>query len=108
MLTLKLVVASQNGQQETHLFYGERISHKERKRSNSDKSGEIPPNQIILGGVYDVTGSEEQFINSNITIFGSNDVSEEPIYDILVYPCADCYVMHEGKTIDTFYTKFIK
>lgn len=99
MLTLKVVTLDAEGQKETHLFYGERIIHQERDHVDHSLKAY---SEVVIGGLIETT-SNQQFNTSCVQIFGTDTVVKQ---DVFIFPCADCYIMHEGKTIDTFSARF--
>ena len=47
--------------------------------------------------------SKQAYYQSRVFIYGEGETPKQLLW---ILPCADCYIMHEGKTIDTFSTRF--
>ena len=102
MLTLKVITTDLEGQNKTHLFYGERIQHKE---ISADKRLEfnLGANQSVIGTMSDTPSSTQPYTYSTVFIYGESDT---PKLLLWILPCSDCYVMQNGKTIDTFSARY--
>jgi hypothetical protein len=107
MLTLKVITTDINGQIETHLFYGERIQHKEFETDDhkSDLKLCLEKNEFVIGttNLSDTPESKQVYNKSRVFIYGESDTPKQLLW---ILPCADCYIMHDGKTIDTFSARF--
>jgi hypothetical protein len=105
MLTLKVITTDIDGQHETHLFYGERIQHKETESSDHQSKFALTPNDAVIGSsdLPETPNSTQTYSMSRVFIYGESDTPKQLLW---ILPCADCYVMHEGKTIDTFFARF--
>lgn len=105
MLTLKVITIDFNGQSETHLFYGERIQHKETESSDHQPKFTMIQNEMVIStsNLSETPDSKQKYQMSRVFIYGDNDTPKQLLW---ILPCADCYIMHEGKTIDTFSARF--
>lgn len=105
MLTLKVVTTDIDGQTEIYLFAGDSIKHKESfstDHSIAKKAFENNSTMWIIGKMAE-TSSIQKFTISDIEIF---DEDRNLKHIMLVLPKADCYVMDNGKTIDSFFCSF--
>jgi len=101
MLTLKVITTDINGQDQTHLFSGDAICHKEYSSDDHCIVSKVSKNNASIWTI----GSIKE--NSSTQKFG---VSEVEIYDddryiknqLFIVPKSICYIMDDGKTIDTF------
>lgn len=107
MLTLKVITTDLEGQKETHLFYGERIQHKEMESDNhtSDLNLCLERNEMVISttDLAATPNSKQAYQKSRVFIYGEGDAPKQLLW---ILPCADCYIMHEGRTIDTFSARF--
>ena len=105
MLTLKVITTDLEGQHETHLFYGERIQHKETESNEHQPQFSLTQNEMVINSsVLGATpNSTQEYQKSRVFIYGDGDTPKQLLW---VLPCADCYIMHEGKTIDMFSARF--
>jgi hypothetical protein len=107
MLTLKVITTDSEGEHETHLFYGERISHKETESDNhtSDLKLCLEKNEAVISttNLTETPSSKQAYYKSRVFIYGEGETPKQLLW---ILPCADCYIMHEGKTIDTFSSRF--
>jgi hypothetical protein len=101
MLSLKIIHTDINGGRTTHLFSGERISHIEEESTNHtlDYFSEHP--YYFMVGQLTQSSSTQPYVKSVVTVFDGNDLQE-----ILILPLSECYIMADGKTIDTFSSYF--
>jgi hypothetical protein len=104
MLTLKVITTDIDGNLDTHLFYGEAISHNERVSNDYQLPTKFLSSGQIVGELTEKI-SEQQFVFSNIFIYGAGEAYIRRLY---VLPHAECYVMEGGKTIDSFSCYFCK
>lgn len=95
MLTLKIITHDSLDNHSTHIFYGERISHTEYE-TTKHIMGDIP--SVVAIGFIEETTSEQPFITSMVRIFKPDST----VQDITIYPHADCFIMENGKTVDSF------
>lgn len=105
MLTLKVITTDINGQQETHLFGGDSITHKEYFSADhciASKAQEINHTIWTVGTIVE-TSSTQKFIASDVSIFNEDRYLK---HLLLILPKADCYIMDNGKTIDSFFCGF--
>lgn len=105
MLTLKVITTDINGQKETHLFYGERIHHKEIECAEHNREFNLGEKVILINTdcLSKTPLSNQAYIESHVSLYEDGDTLKQ---FLLILPCADCYIMHEGKTIDTFSARF--
>lgn len=103
MLTLKVITTDINGQHETHLFYGEKIKHKEMETNDHQIPFDSAQMVISSSALSETPDSKQEYQMSRVAIYGEGDTPKQTLW---ILPCADCYVMHEGKTIDTFSARF--
>ena len=101
MLTLKVITTDIDGQQETHLFYGERIQHKE-ETSNTYNLAFAAPSQVI-GSLPDKV-SEQSYIYSRVFLYGDSNLPKVLLY---ILPRAECFITEGGTTVDSFYCSYI-
>jgi hypothetical protein len=100
MLTLKVITTDRDGQVETHIYYGESMSHTERiiKASEMKKF----TGASFIGSIINES-SEQQFVSCDVIITGK-DVSGN--HRLLILPASECFIMENGKTVDTFSSDF--
>jgi hypothetical protein len=105
MLTLKVITTDQDGQTETHLFSGDTITHKEYFSADHCIVSKVKENNStvwIVGGMVE-TSSTQKFIASDIAIYDADRYIKNLLF---ITPKADCYIMDNGKTIDSFFCAF--
>lgn len=105
MLTLKVVTTDQDGQTETHLLNGDSITHKEYFSADHcivPKIRERNSTTWILGNMVE-TSSTQKFIVSEVKVYDENRSCKN---DLFITPKADCYIMDNGKTVDSFFCQF--
>ena len=100
MLTLKVITRDLKGLSETHILYGERIQHIEMESHNYQMK--FSSDEQVIGSLPDKE-SEQKFVFSRVFIFGDNGVPKILLY---IMPHADCFVMYNGKTVDSFSTVY--
>jgi hypothetical protein len=101
MLTLKVITTDQNGQSEVHLLNGDSITHKEYFSSDHciiPKMREKNSTTWILGNMSE-TSSKQKFVVSEVKIYDEDRYCKN---DLFIVPKADCYIMDNGKTVDSF------
>lgn len=101
MLTLKVITTDLNGQSQTHLFNGDSLTHKEyfsedryivSKKCKEDAS-------IWIIGAIEENSSTQKFTVSEVDIYDDDRYIKNKLF---ITPRAECYIMDNGKTIDTF------
>jgi hypothetical protein len=105
MLVLKVVSTDQDGQTETYLLNGDSITHKEYFSADHcivQKVQEKNSTTWILGNMTETTGIQK-FIVSEVKIYDEDRYCKN---DLFILPRADCYIMENGKTIDSFFCSF--
>jgi hypothetical protein len=105
MLTLKIVTTDQDGQTETHILNGDSIIHKEyfsADHSIVPKTQEKNSSTWILGSMIE-SSSTQKFIVSEVKIY---DETRHCKNDLFILPKADCYIMYNGKTVDSFFCQY--
>lgn len=105
MLTLKILTRNIDDITETYLFSGDAISHKEAFSDNHYLAKEeIEANETIwyLGCLIE-SSSKQKFTYSKIFIYDDDRVCKNIV---LVTAYADCYIMENGKTIDSFFLRY--
>jgi hypothetical protein len=105
MLTLKVITTDQDGQTETHIFNGDVITHKEYfSEDHCLTSKKINDNASIwIVGKLIETTSTQKFVASDVFIYDEDRCIKNLLF---VPPKADCYIMDNGKTIDSFFCQF--
>jgi hypothetical protein len=99
MLTLKIVTLDNLNNTTTYLFSGEIISHEEYVET--DHMIDYDQHDMCVG-TLDKTSSTQPFVVSCARIFKD----KENFIDIVILPKADCFVMENGKTVDSFKVYF--
>ncbi len=105
MLTLKVITTDQDGQIETVLFSGDSIAHKEYfSQDHSFQRKVVEKNDTLwcIGNMIE-TSSEQKFVVSDVVIY---DEDRSLKHVLLILPKADCYIMENGKTIDSFFCTY--
>jgi hypothetical protein len=105
MLTLKVITTDLEGQTETHILNGYSITHKEYFSSDHcivSKTKEENTSTWILGDMIETSGTQK-FTVSEVKVY---DEDRYCINDLLILPKAECYIMENGKTVDTFFCWF--
>jgi len=105
MLTLKVITTDQDGQTETHLFNGDSIVHKEYFSADHCIVSKIQENNSttwIIGTMVE-TSSTQKFIASDVHIYDEDRCVKHLLF---ICPKAGCYIMDNGKTIDSFFCQF--
>jgi hypothetical protein len=98
MLTLKILHTDNEGGKTTYLFAGERISHTEVEQTNhSMEFKTLEENDYFLVGEFANELSKQPYVMSTVNIFDGNDYQT-----IQILPKSECFVMSNGKTVDTF------
>ena len=103
MLTLKVINTDTNGIKSTRLFSAESITHKEYFTDDHciyDRVIENTPDVICVGQIAR-TSSSQKFTVSDVAIHeGAHFV------EIFILPQSECYIMCDGKTVDSFFCQF--
>jgi hypothetical protein len=105
MLTLKIITKNIDDISETYIFSGDVVSHTETSSDNHYLAKEkVEANSTIwyLGSLIE-TSSKQKFTYSDIYIYDEERVCKNII---LVTAYADCYIMENGKTIDSFFLRY--
>lgn len=105
MLTLKVTTTDLDGQTETHLFNGDSFSHKEYFSADHCIIPKIKvknPATWIIGNLIETT-STQKFTVSEVTIYDDSRFLKNLLF---ICPKADCYIMDDGKTVDSFFCQF--
>lgn len=97
MLTLKIIHTDLQGGRTTHLFSGERLSHTETEHTDHSIEFTSDDQYFFLIGELTKTNSIQPFIVSLVEIFDGNDR-----YSVTILPHSECFVMSNGKTVDSF------
>jgi hypothetical protein len=103
MLTLKVVRETGKGDTITELFSAERISHWEKKREGGTVT-EFPKNFIKLNEDLLETTDNLSYMESVVVLYNINN---EIINQLVMLPYCLCYIMENGRTVDTFESKFV-
>ncbi len=97
MLTLKVISESSLNNKTTHIFPADRISHIEQK--NNVRSTFKCADRMDIG---ELPESECPFAVSFIDLYRPDGKTDR----LLIFPRAECYVMQDGKTVDSFQVEF--
>jgi len=100
MLTLKVITTDKDGLQETSLFSAESISHTERIEKQSGISNYA---DVWILGAPPESMSEQTFVASHVLMYDDDRILKQAL---LILPKSDCFVMDNGKTVDTFYSYY--
>jgi hypothetical protein len=108
MLTLKIISTDVDGRLETNLFSAERISHAERdfntKCISDDKFDKCVMEgddfNYVIGGMLN-QDTNQPLKYSKVRLYTKDDVEV-----ILITPYSEVYIMQDGKTIDSFITRY--
>lgn len=105
MITLKIITTNIDGEQETMILSGDSISHREY----TSKDHLLVKNALVknsslwcIGELVGISGDQD-FIASDVIIY---DEERECKNILLILPKSDCYIMDNGKTVDSFYTYY--
>jgi hypothetical protein len=101
MLTLKVITTNGNGETTTRVFTGDSISHVEKKDNNHQKHFML--NDIVVG-TLDGSTSKQEYYYSLVTIYNKDGSYEGTVY---VFPFSNCFIMENGRTVDSFTLEFI-
>lgn len=99
MLTLKVRTQDNLDNFTTYLFAGEIISHEEY--TETDHMINYNQHDMVVGEIAK-TSSVQPYVVSCVRIFKELDSYK----DIIIMPKADCFIMENGRTVDTFKTYF--
>jgi hypothetical protein len=105
MLTLKVVTTNKEGQVETNLFSGDSFTHKEYFSADHyivSKAKVKNPITWVIGEIIE-SSSTQKFIVSEITIYDDERFLKNILF---ICPKADCYIMDDGRTIDSFFCTY--
>ena len=100
MLTLKVITKDIDGANQTSIFSGESITHTERVEKPSILQS-LPTNARVVGNIN--SEGTQDFIASYVFIYEKGGFIKE---FLLIVPKSDCFIMEDGKTVDTFYSHF--
>lgn len=105
MLTLKVVTTGQDGQSEVYILNGDSITHKEyfsADHSIVPKIQEKNGTTWILGSMIE-TSNTQKFTVSEVKVYDEDRYCKN---DLFILPKAECYIMENGKTVDSFFCYF--
>jgi hypothetical protein len=105
MLTLKISIVDLDGQTETHVLNGDSITHKEYFSNDHHivtKTKEKNTTTWILGDMVETSGTQK-FTVSEVKVYDEDRYCKN---DLLILPKAECYIMENGKTVDSFFCFF--
>ena len=97
MLTLKVIHTDIEGGRTTHLFAGERISHAEIEYTDHNREFTSEDPYFFQIGELSKSSSTQPYVITSVTIFDGNDVQQ-----IYILPKSECFIMANGKTVDSF------
>jgi hypothetical protein len=105
MLTLKIITTNIDDVSQVYIFTGDIISHKEYFSDDHylAKKKVEENNTIWYIGSLIESSSKQKFTASDIEIFDEDRVCKNIIF---VTAKADCYIMENGKTIDSFFLTY--
>lgn len=105
MLTLKVITTDINEQSETHVFKGDTFVHREYFSEDHCISTKIKKenSDVWIVGNMEETSSSQKFTVSEIDIYGEDRYIKNKLF---ILPKAGCYIMDDGKTIDSFFCFF--
>jgi hypothetical protein len=101
MLTLKVITTNLEGQVETNIFSGDSIAHTEFFSTDHciiEKLLQQNSSIWVIGNMTE-SSSEQKFIASNVYIYDDDRSCKNQLF---IVPKAECYIMDNGKTIDSF------
>ncbi len=105
MLTLKITTTDLDDQTESIVLNGDSISHKEYFSSDhyiATKTREKNSGTWIIGNIIETSGTQK-FTVSEVKVYDKDRYCKN---DLLILPKAECYIMENGKTVDTFFCWF--
>ena len=97
MLTFKVISKASLNSKTTHIFPADRINHTEQERNTRStfkhaderEVGEWPESEALFS---------VSFVNLHLPDGG--------IDRLLIFPGAECYIMQDGKTVDSYQVEF--
>ena len=95
MLTLKVITTDVKDNRITYLLTGERISY--RKWETNDRK--IDYGCLVLGDIDKDKISDQPF---EVVCINLSDGEYNKEDDIVILPLAQCFIMENGKTVDSF------
>jgi hypothetical protein len=98
MLTLKVITTDIDGQKGTHLFNCDHLTHRERESNDYQLKFANDEKVYVIGYLPDKE-SKQKFTYSDIWLY---DGGNEPKMLIYALPRSECFVMNNGKTVDSF------
>ena len=98
MLTLKVITLDRDGHSRTELFSGEVISHEEFE-TNDYTLDNGNQELITIGNLGGVAQSEQKYTYSIVKLHSDSWTLKA---GIIIFPHADCFIMDNGKTVDSF------
>jgi hypothetical protein len=101
MLTLKVITTDVDGDKSVTLFSSDHISHSEINEIRKDISDKYPCSVRV--GILADSSSEQKLVVSHVLFYNTDNSIKG---DILILPKSDCFIMDEGRTVDTFYSYF--
>lgn len=96
MMTLKIIHTDINGGRTTYLFSGERFLHTEAESTDHCMDFEEEDDYFVVGELSK-SSSVQPFVWSCVKLFDGDDYQT-----INILPKSECFIMSEGKTVDTF------
>lgn len=104
MLTLKVISRDRDGQKNTYIISGARISYNQMEGHPGDVFHIENGNRI-----FGIIPNESKGDKDDFVYFGGRitDMENAIIEDFMIFPYSECFVMEEGKTVDVFISKFI-
>lgn len=105
MLTLKVITTDLNGQSETHVFGGDSFVHREYFSEDRSIATKIKQKNLdiwIIGSMVE-TSSTQKFTVSEVEVYDEDRCLKHSLF---IVPKADCYIMDNGKTVDSFFCWF--
>lgn len=100
MLVLKTKSIDEEGREWVEVFEAERIAHSETR--NDDHTFE-PLTDLVIGKLSG-SSSKQPFILSHVRLFSPTGTLKN---DIAILPMTQCWIMENGKTVDSFISRYI-
>ena len=105
MLTLKVITTDLNGQSETHVFSGDSFVHREYFSDDHSIATKIKARNMdiwVVGNMVETSGTQK-FTVSEVEIYDDSRCLKNSLF---IVPKAECYIMDDGKTVDSFFCWF--
>jgi hypothetical protein len=103
MLVLKVITIDVDDDKATTLYSADHISHFAIKEKRKDLGSKYPSAQRV--GMLADSSSEQELLVSRVILYNLDRSIKE---DLIILPKSDCFIMQDGKTVDTFYSYFIE